>query len=107
MANTEVCPVIETINTIGKKWHLVIIYELMKGPKRFNELKNSINGISSKTLSKSLNELRKSKIVDRKVFSDSPIRVEYSLTDKGRDLEEILEVMKHWGERWLVECNSG
>ncbi len=95
------CSVAETIKLIGKKWKLMIIYNLMDGGKGFNELKANMNGISSKTLSQGLSDLRSTGIVARKVHPKPPIRVEYSLTEMGRDLGELIENMRSWGSKWL------
>lgn len=99
----EFCPIVETANLIGKKWTLVVIRYLMDGPKRFNELKRTIRDISSKTLSLTLSDLEGKGIVDRRVHTDSPIGVEYALTQKGEDLVLVLKAMKSWGEKWLLE----
>lgn len=98
----ELCPVIETAKLVGKRWSLILIYNLMDGPKRFNELLRVTEGISSKSLSQNLSGLVEEKLVKRKVYSSSPIRVEYSLTEKGRDLKGLIEAMRIWGERWLI-----
>ncbi|MEX2722001.1 MAG: winged helix-turn-helix transcriptional regulator [Candidatus Wukongarchaeota archaeon] len=98
----ELCPVKETIKIIGKKWYLIIIFELTKKPKGFNELKESVKGISSKVLSESLKKLTEKEIVQRKIYSESPIRVEYSLTEKGLDLKAIFDDMRKWGVEWSI-----
>lgn len=103
MDTRGLCPVIGTITIIGKKWPLIIVHSLTDGPKRFNELKRSMNGVSSKTLSMNLAGLVEEEIIARRVYSESPIRVEYSLTEKGEDLKELLQFMTRWGEKWLVE----
>ncbi|UCH89023.1 MAG: helix-turn-helix transcriptional regulator [Thermoplasmata archaeon] len=102
MNKKELCPVEETIKLIGKKWYLMIINELMKNPRRFNELKNSIEGISSKVLSDCLTTLVQEELVHRRVFSEAPIKVEYSLTEKGRDLNKIFKDMDEWGTKWVI-----
>lgn len=73
MKKRELCPVIETINLLGKKWHLAIVHFLLEGPKGFNELKRNLGTISSKTLSKCLKELESYGIVRRKVYK-TPIK---------------------------------
>lgn len=98
----EFCPIVETVNLIGKKWTLVVIRYLMEGPKRFNELKRAIKNISSKTLSQTLSDLEEKGIINRRVYTESPIGVEYSLTSKGKDLIHLLQAMKSWGEKWLT-----
>lgn len=77
---------------IGRKWHLVIIYHLFEhGPLGFAALAEVIDGISSKVLSESLEDLERNGFINRMVVSDTPFRVEYSLTDSGRSLEPIIE----------------
>ncbi|HEV8361685.1 MAG TPA: helix-turn-helix domain-containing protein [Candidatus Thermoplasmatota archaeon] len=98
----DLCPVTETIKIIGKKWYLIILHELTKGPRGFNELRRSVRGISAKVLSESLQHLEQRQLVARRVHSESPIRVEYSLTPKGEELEQVFHVMKAWGEKWQV-----
>ncbi len=98
----EICPVVESIYTIGNKWSLVIIHNLMNQPKRFNELKNCIPGISSKVLTQNLSELQKNGIVEKKTISGQPEKTEYILTEKGMDLRAVMMEMRVWGERWLV-----
>ncbi len=103
MVKKEICPVVETIKIIGKKWYLIVVYQLLSGPKRFNELASSTEGISSKTLSQSLSELVRNGIISRKVYTSSPIRVEYSLTEKGKELKDLIQAMRKWGERWVIQ----
>ena len=98
----DLCPVSETARLIGKKWYLIILHELTKGPLGFNELKRAVRGISAKVLSESLGELELRGLVTRTVYSESPIRVEYSLTDKGGELDGLFVFMKQWGEKWAI-----
>lgn len=102
MSNNGICPVVGTADIIGKRWALIIIHNLTEGALGFNDLKRRIGDISSKTLSTSLAYLAEEGIVARTVHSNSPIRVEYSLTEKGSDLEYLIEAMRGWGEKWLV-----
>ena len=101
-ANKEICPVVESIYTIGNKWSLVITYNLMKSPKRFNELKACIPMISSKVLTQNLSELQKNGIIEKRIILDQPEKTEYVLTMKGEDLRKLMQEMRTWGERWLV-----
>ncbi len=102
MAFDGICPVVATAEIISKRWALIIVNNLTEGPLGFNELKRCTGDISSKTLSTSLAYLAEEGIVARTVHSNSPIRVEYSLTQKGSDLEYLIEAMRGWGEKWLV-----
>ncbi|MFB6216016.1 MAG: winged helix-turn-helix transcriptional regulator [Candidatus Aenigmatarchaeota archaeon] len=94
----DFCPVTATANLLGKKYHPVILHRLLDGAMGFNELKRSIPGITSKVLSESLKDLQEKDLVNRDVISESPKEVDYTLTETGRSLEEILENMKNWGE---------
>jgi DNA-binding HxlR family transcriptional regulator len=101
MNSKQFCPVAETANLVGRKWTLLIIYSLLKGGMRFNELKASLRGISSKTLSKELSTMVREGLVERKVNPGPPVTVRYSLTEMGRELEELIESMRSWGDKWL------
>lgn len=101
----DLCPVTETAKIIGKKWYLIILHELTRGPMGFNELKRAVRGISAKVLSENLVELDSRGLLTRSVYSASPMRVEYALTDKGRELDGIFLSMRVWGEKWAV-CAS-
>lgn len=88
-------------NEITKVWTLPLIHALgLAQPARFNELKRRIEGISATSLSERLSELEKIDIIQRKVVPDSPPRVEYSLTPKGEDLQNLLEEFADWVRRW-------
>jgi DNA-binding HxlR family transcriptional regulator len=101
--NDPVCPIARTAEVIGGKWTLLIIRDLAAGVKRFNQLERSLHGISPKTLSERLRSLEEEGIIIRRTFHEVPPRVEYSLTDKGRDLVSVIESMRCYGERWLCE----
>lgn len=98
----DLCPVTETAKIVGKKWTIIILYELSNAPLGFNELKRRVRGISAKVLSESLTDLQERDLVTRTVYSESPIRVEYDLTEKGRELESLFHAMKAWGEKWAI-----
>ena len=101
-AGEDWCPITTTATLIGKKWHPVIVHRLLEnGPSGFNELKESVDGISSKVLSESLEDLGEHDIVDRSVVSEQPFRVQYSLTDRGASLEPVIEEMAAWGTEHL------
>jgi len=98
------CPVTTTASLICKKWHPVIVHRLLEhGPSGFNELKDDVDGISSKVLSSSLDDLEEKQLVDREIISKKPIRVQYSLTDHGRSLEPVIFAMRDWGLEHLTE----
>lgn len=96
-------PLTTTATILGKKWHPVIVAELLEaGPLGFNDLKGRVTGISDKVLSESLDDLEERGLVERTVLDDKPVRVEYSLTDRGEQLEVVITVMEEWGERYLA-----
>ncbi|PSP95105.1 transcriptional regulator [Halobacteriales archaeon QS_4_62_28] len=99
---TNVSPVVSTAKIVGKKWHPLLVAELLEnGPLGFNDLKQRVDGISDKVLSESLDDLQERDIVDRTVIDDKPVRVEYSLTRWGEQLELVVTAMAEWGERYL------
>jgi DNA-binding HxlR family transcriptional regulator len=102
-AGEEWCPITTTATLIGKKWHPVIVHRLLtEGPLGFNALKEEVDGISSKVLSDSLEDLEEKQLVDRTIVSEKPFRVEYSLTERGESLEDVIVAMRDWGQAHLV-----
>src|SRR5579859_8068323 len=88
------CSVAKTLKVIGSKWTMLILHNLFEGRNRFGQLEKALPGISPKTLSQRLQELEKEGIVKKKVFAEIPLHVEYSLTPKGKSLEEIFKSMQ-------------
>jgi DNA-binding HxlR family transcriptional regulator len=97
------CSVACTADIIGSKWTAVIVHDLSEGPRRFSELERACPGISPRTLSERLRVLEGDGVVVRQSYAESPPRVEYELTEKGRDLLPIIDAMRGFGHRWLVE----
>ena len=103
-AGEDWCPVTTTATLIGKKWHPVIIHRLLEhGPSGFNELKTAVDGISSKVLSDSLEDLEENQLINREIINEKPFRVQYSLTPHGESLEEVIYAMRDWGMKHLTE----
>ena len=96
-----VCPVAKTAEIISGKWTLLIIRDLTTGTKRFSELERSLVGISPKTLSERLSSLEREGILHRRTFAEVPPRVEYSLTEKGQALAQVIDAMRAYGNTWL------
>ena len=92
----KTCGVSKTMKIIGSKWTIFILRDLFNGKKRFGELQRSLKGISPKTLSLRLQELEREKIIKKKIFAEIPLHVEYSLTQKGDSLNEIICEMRKW-----------
>jgi DNA-binding HxlR family transcriptional regulator len=103
MANKDSCPVCRTADIVCGKWTLLLIRDLAEGRSRFCELERSLAGISPRTLSLRLRALEEEGIVERQTFPEVPPRVEYALTEKGRALVPLVEDMRAYGNRWLLD----
>ncbi len=97
------CPVCRTADVVCGKWTLLVIRDLAEGSSRFCELERSLEGISPRTLSLRLRALEEEGIVARNTFPEVPPRVEYALTEKGEALVPLIEDMRRYGSRWLLE----
>lgn len=84
---------------IGNKWTALILRDLFTGPKRFCELEKSVGSINPRTLSQRLDDLEAYGIITKQSFNQVPPRTEYTLTQKGLDLQPVLEQMARWGEK--------
>jgi DNA-binding HxlR family transcriptional regulator len=84
------CPIETTFKIIGKKWTVLIIREMLRGTTQFNRFLENIEGITPKVLTERLRELQKFGIVRRRIVSEYPVRVEYEMTDLGREFEPVL-----------------
>lgn len=88
------------IELVGSRWTGVIIRALLGGVHRFSDLKAAIPGLSDRMLAERLRELEAEGITTRVVVPEMPVRIEYHLTDKGRDLSAVLDALVHWLETW-------
>jgi DNA-binding HxlR family transcriptional regulator len=95
------CSVAATAEIVGAKWTVLIVHDLSEGPRRFTELEHSCLGISPRTLAERLRWLEAEGVVLRRSYAESPPRVEYELTDKGRALLPIVAEMRTFGHEWL------
>ncbi len=103
-AMPEACattPMGQAIRLIGDVWILLIIINLLRGPKRFNELRELMGNVSPKTLSQRLKGLEELQFVERRAFAEIPPRVEYHLLEKGRALGDVIEALKQFAEHNL------
>ena len=89
-----------SIELIGRRWTGAIIYLLLKSRCRFATLRDAIPDITDRMLSERLQELEQEGIIDRTVIPDTPVRVEYALTRKGRALTEAMDAIAQWSEKW-------
>lgn len=100
------CPVETTLNIISGKWKGIILYRLLGGKKRFNELKKLIPNVTHRTLTLQLRELERDKILKRTVYAEVPPRVEYELTVLGQSMSPIIKSMYDWGLNYQSELKS-
>jgi len=98
----ETCAVAATAEIIATKWTPLIVHDLSEGPRRFMQLEHACPGISPRTLSERVDMLERQGIVIRRSYPESPPRVEYELTDKGRALLPIVRAMRRFGREWLI-----
>ncbi len=89
----KTCPIDNTFKIIGKKFTVHILRNMQLGQSRFNEFLDSIEGINPKTLSARLREMEKNGIIERSVFSGTPVKIEYTITKKGTALKPVLDQM--------------
>jgi DNA-binding HxlR family transcriptional regulator len=92
-----------TLSIIVDKWTGLIIRDLSEQPARFGDLQSSLNGISPRTLSQRLNKLETEKIITKSLYCSHPPRYTYQLTQKGKELQQILTKMADWGTRYAVQ----
>ncbi|SRR5258706_8698678 len=97
------CPVSATINIVGGKWKVIILYLISYNISRFSQIHKLIQGISKKTLAEQLRELENDGIILRKVYPQVPPRVEYSMTAKGLTLRPIIFSMRDWGMKFAID----
>lgn len=96
------CPVEAALQVIGGKWKPVILYHLVDGTKRFNELRRLMPGITQRMLTNQLRDLETDGIVDRKIYPQVPPKVEYSLTPHGETLIPVLSSLHDWGVSYAL-----
>lgn len=100
----ELCPKFHAaVELIGRRWCGALIHVLMDGRLRYSELKDAVPDISDRMLSERLKELEAEGIIKRIVTPDTPVRVEYELTPKGRALEGPLRTLGDWASTWVGE----
>lgn len=109
------CPVATSLDLVGDRWTLQVVRDLLRGHTRFNDLRDSVEGIPGSVLSDRLKTLEAGGVVVRRFYSDHPPRAEYLLTAKGHALGVVVGALASWGERYgehdltLVdkECGHG
>ncbi|SFA97274.1 transcriptional regulator, HxlR family [Lentibacillus halodurans] len=103
---TELCPRFEgAMEIISKRWVGLILFELLDGAKRFSEMESDLP-ISGRLLSDRLKMLEKEGIVERNIYSEFPVRIEYSLSKKGKALKPVIQEIQNWANEWMPFENT-
>ncbi|WP_285291770.1 helix-turn-helix domain-containing protein [Bacillus sp. ISL-35] len=96
-----ICPRFEkAMGILGQRWTGLIMYQLLSGPQRFCTIESAV-GVSGRVLSERLKDLESEGIVKRDVYPETPVRIEYSLTEKGQALEPLMKEIETWSQSWL------
>lgn len=104
---TDFCPAYHhAVELIGRRWNGVILRRLLLGTSRFAQIRDAIPEVTDRMLTSRLRELENEGLVIRAVVDTSPVRVEYTLTEKGRDLEATIEALGEWADRWVDDPPS-
>ncbi len=97
MATRRSCPAESTVELIGGRWKIVILWYLFQGVKRFSELQRALRGVSQKVLTQQLRDMERNGLVTRTIYAQVPPKVEYSLTPLGLSLKPVVEAIHQWG----------
>lgn len=101
MEKFSLCPKFESaFQLLGKRWTGLIIRSLLGGSKRFSDIQEAIPQLSARMLTERFKELEEQGIIIRHVYPEVPVRIEYKLTEKGRDLERSMDEIQKWAEKW-------
>ncbi|QND48176.1 helix-turn-helix transcriptional regulator [Rhizobium lusitanum] len=103
--NVSGCSVEEAMHLLGGRWRLLLVSYLVDGPKRFNELRRDVPGISQRMLTLDLRALEEAGLVLRTVYPTVPVKVEYALTEDGKRLKYVVAVIQEFG-LWLKQRDA-
>lgn len=103
MARTRGCPAEITLDFLASKWRPMVIFWLLEGSMRFNELQRRLGPVTHRTLSKTLKEMEAAGLLTRTDHRENPPRVDYALTAKGRSLRPVLQAMEAWAARHATD----
>jgi DNA-binding HxlR family transcriptional regulator len=106
LGDLEKCPVTATMQIMGGKWKLLILHLIDNGINRFGKMEMMLPDISKQMLTTQLRELERDGIIDRVIYPEIPPRVEYNLTEKGKSLLPIIELMKGWGNENVLNVKG-
>lgn len=90
----------QAVELIGRRWTGCIVRALLAGETRFSAIAETVPRMSDRMLAERLKELEEAGVIARKVIPDTPVRIEYSLTQKGRELESVVAALSDWAEKW-------
>ncbi|WP_282061670.1 winged helix-turn-helix transcriptional regulator [Bacillus pumilus] len=103
MNQSDMCPRFEkAVELLSKRWVALIVFQLLSSPQRFSEIEAALTNLSGRVLSERLKELEAAGIVKREVFAETPVRIEYSLTDMGGSLAPVFEEISKWSTEWIT-----
>jgi len=97
----QACPVARTLELVGERWSLLIVRDLLPGPRRFQDLQASLPGVPPNVLSDRLKTMEEHGLVSRRFYSEHPPRAEYALTSRGKELGIVVGALAAWGSRHL------
>ncbi|UTR15663.1 helix-turn-helix transcriptional regulator [Salipaludibacillus sp. LMS25] len=102
MEKMNLCPKFESaFQLLGQRWNGLILRVLLQGPVRFRDISSNIPSMSDKMLVDRLKQLEEAGLIERSVYPETPVRIEYQLTEKGKALETALDEIQHWAETWV------
>ena len=101
-----ICPYVTTQKILSGKWKLIILHFLSKGTHRFNELNKKMPGVAQATLTSQLRSLEKTGLVERRIYPEVPPKVEYLLTDLGREFNIVLDAVNKFGNIYINNCKK-
>lgn len=108
--NTNICPRFHcAIELVGRRWTGAILSAMLMGASRFTDIIHAVPGLSDRLLSERLKELETNGIVVREVHPETPVRIEYHLTQKGQDLNEVIAALSEWADAWVeipADCDE-
>jgi len=102
----QACPVAKSLDLIGDRWTLLVVRDLLGGPRRFRDLQESLEGIAPNLLSDRLKLMEEHGLLGRRFYSEHPPRAEYALTDRGRELGVVIGALAAWGSRHVHRATA-
>jgi len=103
----DTCPVRAALDVIRGRWKPSILYELKSGAKRFSGLQTALRDITAQTLTVQLRQLEADGVISRRAYVEVSLRVEYTLTEQGRALSDVMDRLEEWGTEYLVRRQAG